>query len=158
VVHFARLAKEVHMKNTFLFSLIAAVFAGCGVPWLSSYDFESVNEARSIDQISVEDSSKVFFVSYPNPFPDKEFLWFAVFDEGPVEMHVHDLATDSLLSVYHFEKQDVPVYTIAVHEEQKHLTKCVVYVSGRMKCAKVYPVWRPINMPQFPTDYTIDQR
>jgi hypothetical protein len=115
-----------------------------------------VSEARAADQIVIEDSAKVFFATYPNPYTDKEFLWFASFVEGPVELYVHNTSNDSIEAVYRFEKQDIPVYTIALHREPERLVKCVLFVNGRRKCAKVYPAWEPIDIPQFDTQYTIE--
>lgn len=131
-------------------------FASCQTSLFSSFSYEDVNEQRAVEQTNFEDSAKVFFATYPNPYTDKEFLWFAVFVEGPVEMRVHDLESDALQSTYRFEKQDTPVHTIALHPKPEHLVKCVLFVNGRMKCAKVYPDWQPIPYPQFKTQYTID--
>ena len=138
---------------------LAAVWLGaCNTLFFGSYDYEDVNEARAPDQINMEDSAKVFFATYTNPYPDKQFMWFAVFVEGDVEMHVHDLETDSMLSVYKFEPQTPPLRTIAMHQDSTHLVKCLIYVGGRMKCAKVYPAWTPIPYPQFKTQYTVNYR
>ena len=133
----------------------AALLLSCKTLVFGSSDYEDVNESRAAEQTNLEDSAKVFFATYPNPYSDKEFLWFAVFTEGNVEMRVHDLESDSLQSVYRFEKQAAPVHTIALHQDKEHLVKCVVFVGGRMKCAKVYPGWFPLQIPQFRTKYTI---
>jgi len=134
------------------------VLASCQTLIFGSASYEDVNEARSGEQTHFEDSAKVFFATYPNPYPDKEFLWFAVFTDGIVEMHVHDFESDSLQSIYHFSKQDIPIHTIALHEDKLHLVKCVLFVDGRMKCAKLYPAWRPVQIPQFKTHYTIEAK
>ena len=73
-------------------------------------------------------------------------------------MHVHNIETDSLQYVYRFEKQETPLYTVPMHEDKEHLVKCVVFVDGHKKCAKVYPAWRPLHIPQFKTKYTIDSQ
>ena len=145
-----------HAKSLFLVGL--TVLAACGAMVFGSYRYEDVNEARAIDQTNFEDSTKVFFTTYPNPYPDKDFLWFAVYIEGLVEMHVHSLESDSLQSVYHFSKQDVPVHTVALHKNKEHLVKCVLYVNGRMKCAKVYTDWQPVELPQFKTHYVVTDK
>jgi hypothetical protein len=59
------------------------------------------------------------------------------------------------MSVYRFDKQDIPVHTIALHENKERLVKCVLFVDGHMKCVKMYPSWRPLPYPQFKTQYTI---
>lgn len=138
-----------------LFIVGVTFLAACRTSLFGSFSYEDVNEQRSAEQTNFEDSAKVFFATYPNPYPDREFLWFAVFVDGPVELRVHDLESDSLQSVYRFQRQDVPVHTIALHENRDHLVKCVLYIDGRMKCAKVFADWRPIPIPQFKTQYTI---
>ena len=130
----------------------------CNTLIFGSSSYEKVNQARSGEQTHFDDSANVFFASFPNPYQDKEFLWFAVFGEGVVEMRVHDFETDSLQCVYHFEKQEAPVYTIALHEDRDHLVKCVLLVDGHRKCAKLYPAWTPIQIPQFRTQYVIDTK
>lgn len=130
----------------------------CKTLVFGSSDYDVVSESRAGEQTNFEDSARVFFTTYTNPYPDKEFMWFAVFREGPVEMHVHNIETDSLECVYHFEKQDFPVHTVALHADQERLVKCVLFVDGRAKCAKLYPSWRPIQIPQFKTQYTIESR
>jgi hypothetical protein len=145
------------MKITIAALIVVATITagGCKTMLFGSYDYEDVDEARAQDQINMEDSTMVFFATYPNPYMDKEFMWFAVFITGEVEMYVHDLETDTVLSVYRFAAQTPPVHTIAIHEDRTHLVKCLLYVDGRMKCAKVYPAWTPIQFPQFETQYTI---
>ena len=138
-----------------LFIVGVTFLAACRTSLFSSFSYEDVNEKRAADQIHFEDSAKVFFATYPNPYTDKEFLWFAAFVDGPVELHVHDLESDSLQSVYRFQRQDIPLHTIALHENKDHLVKCVLYINGRMKCAKVFADWRPLPYPQFKTQYTI---
>lgn len=132
-----------------------ATLCACKALVYGSSNYETVNESRASDQVHFEDSLKVFFASYPNPYPDKQFMWFAVFVEGSVEMRVHNIESDSLEATYTFAKQDIPVYTIAMHEHPERLVKCVLFVDGRMKCAKMYPSWYPIQIPQFKTQYTI---
>ncbi len=150
------------MKTTtialWLILLCALLVASCKTLVFGSSDYEDVNESRAMEQVHFEDSAKVFFTSCTNPYPDKEFLWFAVFTKGVVEMRVHDLESDSLQSVYHFIKQETPVHTIALHNDRMHLVKCILFVDGRMKCAKVYPAWNPIQIPQFKTQYTISNK
>ena len=147
-------------QNYILLLAVASllVFVSCRTSLFSTFNYDDVNEQRAVEQTSFEDSAKVFFATYPNPYTDKEFLWFAVFIDGPVEMRVHDLESDALQSIYRFEKQDIPVHTIALHENNEHLVKCVLFVDGRMKCAKVYPDWRPLQYPQFKTQYTIEDQ
>lgn len=130
----------------------------CNSMIFGSSSYEKINQSRAIEQTHFEDSANVFFATFTNPYPDKEFLWFAVFGEGAVEMHVHDFETDSLQYVYRFEKQEAPVYTVSFHEDRAHLVKCVLFVGGHRKCAKLYPAWTPFQIPQFKTQYTIDTR
>ena len=136
----------------------AMLLTSCKTLVFGSSDYEDVNESRAVEQVHFEDSAKVFFASYVNPYPDKEFLWFAMFEEGVVEMRVHDFESDSLQYVYRFKKQATPVHTIALHQHKEHLVKCVLFVDGRMKCAKVYPAWFPLQIPQFKTQYTISDQ
>lgn len=145
------------MSRTLILILAAAMtlLGACRTSLFSSFSYEDVSEQRAPDQANFEDSAKVFFATYPNPYPDKEFLWFAVFIDGTVEMDVHDFESDSLQSVYRFMKQDVPVHTVPMHEDSSHLVKCVLFVDGRMKCAKVYHAWQPVQIPQFTTKYVI---
>ena len=130
----------------------------CNALIFGSSSYEKVNQARATEQTNFEDSTNVFFTVYTNPYKDKEFLWFAVFGEGLVEMHVYDVETDSLQYVYHFEKQDGPVYAVALHEDREHFVKCVLVVDGHKKCAKLYPAWIPLQIPQFRTKYAIETK
>jgi hypothetical protein len=139
--------------------LLTGVLLSCGTLLHRSYDFEDVTKARASDQTYFEDSSGVFFVEYFNPFPDKELLWFSSFIDGPVKLCVFDTATDSLETIYHFEEQEMPVYTIALHhEETARFVKCVVYVDGRPKCAKIYHAFFALPQPQWKTIYTVEER
>jgi hypothetical protein len=137
--------------------LLAAVltFPSCRTTLFGSFDYEDVNESRSTDQTYFEDSANVFFATYPNPYPDREFLWFATFVEGPVEMRVYDFATDTLSATYRFTAQDVAVHTIALHEVKDEFVKCVLFVGGRRKCAKLFPAFAPIPIPHWKTQYTV---
>jgi hypothetical protein len=147
------------MPSLRVFLLLAcAPFLSCSTSLFSTYDFADVSEARAVDQTSLEDSAKVFFATYPNPFTDREFLWFATFIEGPVELYVHNTLTDSVEQIYRFANQDIPVYTISLHPEQHRLVKCVLFVNGRRKCAKLYPAWYPIAPLGLKTHYTIEQK
>jgi hypothetical protein len=148
------------MKMTWIITAILSLLllGSCRTSLFSSYAIEDVSEQRAPEQTHFEDSAKVFFATYPNPYTDLSFLWFATYVEGPVEMRVYSLENDSLQAVYRFEKQDIPVYTIVTHEKPDHLVKCVVYVDGRMKCARVYNDWRAHQYPQFKTQYTISEQ
>jgi hypothetical protein len=144
------------MRHSISLFIVGVTFlAACRTSLFSSFSYEDVNEQRAADQTNFEDSAKVFFATYPNPYTDKEFLWFAVFVDGPVELRVHDFESDSLQSIYRFQQQDIPLHTIALHENKEHLVKCVLYINGRVKCAKVFADWRPLPYPQFKTQYTI---
>jgi hypothetical protein len=144
------------MRHSISLFIVGLTFlAACRTSLFSSFNYEDVNEQRAADQTNFEDSAKVFFATYPNPYTDKEFLWFAVFVDGPVELRVHDFESDSLQSIYRFHPQDIPLHTIALHENREQLVKCVLYVNGRVKCAKVFTDWRPLPYPQFKTQYTI---
>jgi hypothetical protein len=154
------LVTENPMKTTILIAgmLSFALLAACRTSLFSSYALEDVSRQRALEQTSFEDSAKVFFATYPNPYTDMSFLWFAVFVEGAVEMRVFSLENDSLQAVYRFEKQTVPVHTVVTHEKPDRLVKCVLYVDGRRKCAKVYSDWRAHQYPQFLTQYTISEQ
>ena len=145
-------------SSTVAILLTLLFLTACSTSLFSSYNLKDVSEARAEDQVTIEDSATVFFATYPNPYTDREFLWFASFVEGPVELYVHNSATDSIMAIYRFAKQDIPVYTISLHPKEDELVKCVVYVNGRMKCAKVYAAWTPMPMPQWKTQYTIEER
>ena len=134
------------------------IFWACNTLIFGPTSYEKVNQARAAEQTHFEDSANVFFASFTNPYQDREFLWFAVFGEGAIEMRVHDCETDSLQYVYRFAKQETPVYTVPMHKDDDHLVKCVLLVDGRKKCAKVYPSWIPIRIPQFRTQYVVDQK
>ena len=149
---------RIRRNILFLLAASTALIIACRTSLFSSFSYEDVSEQRAPDQTSFEDSAKVFFATYPNPYPDKDFLWFAVFVDGAVEMDVHDFESDSLRAVYRFMKQDIPVHTVAMHEDTSHLVKCILYVDGHRKCAKVYPSWHPVQIPQFTTQYTISDR
>jgi len=139
--------------------LLTGVLVSCGTLLHRSYDFEDVTTARASDQTYFEDSSGVFFVEYFNPFPDKELLWFSSFVEGAVKLYIYDTATDSLEAIFHFEEQEKPIYTIALHNANTdRFVKCVVYVNNRPKCAKIYHAFSPLPQPQWKTVYTIEKR
>jgi hypothetical protein len=73
-------------------------------------------------------------------------------------MHMHDVESDSLRFIYRFDKQEVPVHTVAFQQDEMHLVKCILFVDGRRKCAKLYPVGSAVQIPQFKTHYTIESR
>lgn len=128
----------------------------CALPLGMSYDREDLDTVRAFDQVYYEDSASVFFASFSNPMPDRDFLWFASFVEGPVQMQVHSTETDSLEAVYSFAPQDIPLYTIAQHREKDRMVKCVLFVNGRKKCAMLCTAWVPIQIPQWKTQYTVE--
>ncbi len=141
-----------------LVTSLLLIMNGCSTSLFSSYGLEDVSEARAEEQVTFEDSDSVFFATYPNPYPDRELLWFASFIEGPVELHVHNMMTDSLTAIYRFKPQDIPVYTLSLHHQNDRMVKCVLFVNGRRKCAKLYPAWTATPMPQWKTQYTIEER
>ncbi len=119
------------------------------------YSAERLQEGRLDNQVYFEDSVSVFFAGLTNAFPDKDLLWFAVLIDGRVTMAVHDAETDSIEAIYHFAKQDRPLHTIACRQDRTRMVKCVLYVDGRKKCARLYPAWEPL--PQnWRTQYTVD--
>ena len=105
--------------------------------------FENANRGRT-DQSYIEDSAHVFFAEYPNPFSDRSFVWFWCFEEGDVELSVHDALTDSVEAVYVFARQDGHYYSLAVHAtDPSRIVRCVVLVNGRAKCSKQFGRWIP---------------
>jgi len=143
-------------RQNFCF-LLTLCLGGCSSFLNPSYDYDDVTTKRIGDQSYFEDSLKVFFVDYPNPYPDKEVLWFASFLDGPVEMRVHDMADDSLVAVYRFEPQAAPVYPIAYRADNERPVKCVVVVDGRAKCARQMPWLYPLPVPQWGTSYSVEE-
>lgn len=135
------------------------MLVSCAALLHRSFDFEDVTKARASNQAYFEDSIAVFFVEYFNPFPDKELLWFSSFLEGPVKLYIFDTTSDTLEAIYHFEEQKMPVYTIALHhEETARFVKCIVYVDGRPKCARIYHAFSALPQPQWDTIYTVEAR
>jgi len=130
--------------------------ASCAIPIGTTYSRDDLNQARATDQAHFEDSATVFFANYHNPIQDKDFLWFASFAEGPVELHVHNTDTDSLEAVYKFAPQNIPLYTLAQRREKDRWVKCVLFVSDRPKCAKLYQAWYPIEASHWKTQYTVE--
>ena len=139
--------------------LLTPVFmiAGCSAFIRPSYEYDDVTAKRISDQSYFEDSLKVFFVEYPNPYRDKEVLWFASFLEGEVEMRLHDMTDDSLVAVYRFEPQTAPIYPIAYRADRERPVKCVILVDGRPKCATQVPWLYPLPVPQWGTRYTVKE-
>lgn len=139
-------------------ALIVMVVGACSIGCFQySYKYEEVSLRRDLDQTYFEDSTDVFFATYPNPYTDREFLWFASFAGGEVEMRVHNASNDSLISIYRFQDQQIPLYTLVCLPGGQELVKCVVYVDGRPKCAKLYPEWDPLQITYWTTQYTIEQ-
>jgi hypothetical protein len=139
--------------------IVAAVFIqGCFTPIGVSYSLEDLQENRAPDQVYFEDSATVFFSEYHNPYKDKEFLWFVSFAEGPVELRIHDTMTDTVQMVFHFDPQETPLYIITRMPEEERMVKCILYVDGRRKCAKLYPAWYPFPMSHWKTKYTVERR
>ncbi len=135
---------------------LITTLAGCQSLFQADYSLERLNAGRLQDQVYFEDSASVFFAEHTNAFPDKDLLWFTVLMDGPVEMHVHNMETDSLESVYRFKPQEIPLHTIACRQDISRAVKVVLLVAGRAKCARIYPAWYPL--PQnWTTQYTIEQ-
>jgi len=149
--------KAVDILPILAISLVLTMNA-CSTSLFSSYGLGDVGEARAEEQVSFEDRDSVFFATYPNPYPDRDLLWFASFIEGPVELRVHNTLSDSVIAILRFEKQDIPLYTISLHYDMEQSVKCVLFVNGKRKCAKLYPAWTAMPMPQWKTQYTIEER
>jgi hypothetical protein len=143
------------LRQNLLPSIALLLFGSCSALVFGSYDMEEVSKSRGQDQVYYEDSAKVFFVDYVNPFADKSLMWFASYLGGPVELRVHNTTTDSLERVFQFGAQPMPVYTLAMREDSTRLVKCVLFVNGRAKCARVYLAWEPLPIPQWKTNYTV---
>jgi hypothetical protein len=120
-----------------------------------TYSREDLGSVRAAEQVYFEDSASVFFASFANPMPDRDFLWFASFLEGAVRLDIHNVETDSLEAVFTFADQDIPLYTLAQHRENERKVKCVLFVDGRVKCATIVAAWSPIQVPQWKTQYTV---
>jgi hypothetical protein len=129
---------------------------GCARFMHPSYEYDDVSRKRVPDQTAFEDSAFVFFAEYPNPYENQEVLWIASFMDGPVEMSVHDMETDSVVAVYRFAAQEAPLYPMVYRSDPERLVKCVVLVGGRSKCAKIFPWIYPLPFPQWGTTYTIE--
>lgn len=140
--------------NGVVFSLL---LAGCSSFLNPTYDQDELSAKRDANQSYFEDSLEVFFFDYPNPYADKEVLWFAIFREGVVEMRNYDMQNDSLVAIYRFESQNAPVYPVAYHADESIPVKCVVYVDGRPKCAKQMPWMYPLAVPQWGTRYSVEE-
>jgi hypothetical protein len=129
----------------------------CIVQLHQSYEYGEVTKKRSADQVHFQDSLKVFFVDYVNPYPDKEVLWFSSYLEGPVEMEIHDAGNDSLEAVYRFEPQEMPLYAVAYRSDSNRLVKCVIRVNNQPKCARLCASFYPLPQPQWGTTYTVER-
>jgi hypothetical protein len=137
--------------------LSCAVIIPACVPNLGpSTDYNEALAHRNPDQISFEDSVKVFYADYVNPYQDKEVLWIASYVEGPVELRIYDMQNDSLETIIRFEQQDSPLYPLAYHADESRVMKCVVFAGGRAKCAKTFPEIHPLEHPQWGTTFTVD--
>lgn len=134
----------------------ACVLISCNVVHESD-KYEDLQKMRASDQTYFEDSSEVFFVDYPNAFSDKELLGFASYVDGPVEMRVVDAATDSVKLVYRFTEQAAHIFIVAYQPHPTHVVKCVLYVDGRPKCARMYTFERAVLIPQWRTKYSIEE-
>jgi hypothetical protein len=144
------------LSGLFPLASFIVMISGCQSLFQADYSLEKLNEGRLGDQVYFEDSASVFFAEHTNAFPDKELLWFTVLIGGPVEMHVHNMETDSIESIYRFKPQDIPLHTIACRQDITRIVKVVLIVDGREKCARMYPAWYPL--PQnWTTQYTIEQ-
>lgn len=119
--------------------------------------YEDLHKMRASDQTHFEDSAGVFFLDYPNAFADKELLAFASYVEGPVEMRVMDASTDSVKLVYKFANQVPRLFIVAYHPHPTHVVKCVLYVDGRPKCARMYTFDHAVPVPQWRTKYTLEE-
>ncbi len=137
--------------------VLAALLAACSSFLNPSYDFDELSAKRDPSQSYFEDSLTVFFFDYPNPYPDKEVLWFAAFEEGAVEMRIHNMENDSLVAIYRFQPQKAPVYPIAYRAEESVPVKCVIHVNDRPKCAKQMPWMYPLPVPQWGTEYSVEE-
>lgn len=136
---------------------LAALLAACSSFLNPSYDFDELSAKRDPNQSYFEDSLTVFFFDYPNPYPDKEVLWFAAFEEGAVEMRIHNMENDSLVAIFRFQPQKAPVYPIAYRAEESVPVKCVIHVNDRPKCAKQMPWMYPLPVPQWGTEYSVEE-
>jgi len=148
----------VIFSHTLRTVMITAVFlSGCASFLNPTYNYDDINAKRDPDQSYFEDSLNVFFFDYPNPYPDKEVLWFASYSEGPVEMRIHNMENDSLVAVYKFKPQKSPLYPIAYKADESVPVKCVVTVNGRPRCAKQMPWIYPLPVPQWGTEYSVEE-
>jgi len=145
-----------YVQHTLFLAGLCSSFVACALPIGTTYSREDLGQVRAPDQIHFEDSTSVFFAIYHNPIPDKDFLWFASFLEGPVEMRVHNTESDSIEAVYKFAAQDIPLYTLSQRRERGRWVKCVLFVNGRAKCAKLYEAWYPIEASHWKTQYTVE--
>ena len=137
--------------------IVSLLLAGCTSFLSPTHDLDDLSAKRDPGQSYFEDSLTVFFFDYPNPYPDKEVLWFAAFTEGSIEMRFHNMENDSLVAVYRFREQDSPVYPVAYRVEERDPMKCVIHVNNRPKCAKQMPRIYPLAVPQWGTEYSVEE-
>jgi hypothetical protein len=137
--------------------LLASLPGGCASFLNPSTDYEDVTKRRSAEQTYFEDSADVFFADFPNPYRDKEVLWFSSYAQGRVEVYLHDASNDFVTSILTFDKQESPLYPLVYHSAGERIVKCVIRVDGREKCAKLFPWILPLPHPQWGTSYTIEQ-
>jgi len=136
-------------------SIFLFILPSCTSFFYPEYSEEELQDMRLPEQVYFEDSLTVFFSEHVNAFADRDLMWFTVLRPGAVEMRVSNTETDSLEGIYHFEPQDIPLHTLACRVDKERLVKCVLFVDGRRKCAKLYPSWYPL--PQlWKTQFTIE--
>jgi len=122
----------------------------------ASERYEEVTTKRAADQVYFEDSLHVFFVDYTNPYSDREVLWISSYVEGSVKLHLHSMGDDSLKAIYHFKRQESPLYPVVYRTDRSRMVKCVILVDGRPKCARILPWIYPLPHPQWGTEYTVE--
>ena len=137
--------------------VLVVLLTACSSFLNPTYDIDDLSTKRDPSQSYFEDSLTVFFFEYPNPYPDKEVLWFAAFAEGEIEMRIHNMENDSLVAIYRFRHQEAPVYPIAYRADESVPVKCVVHVNNRPKCAKQMPWMYPLPVPQWGTEYSVEE-
>ena len=97
------------MKHPYLIIGLTGLLFSCASFLNPKPDYDEIDARRIYDQSYFEDSLKVFFFDYRNPYPDKEVLWFASYMEGDVAMKIHNMENDSLIATYRFAKQESPL-------------------------------------------------
>jgi hypothetical protein len=148
------------MRVTFYISVLLFSLLSCGNghPTIK----ERVYQARAGQ--SFEDSSTIFFVNYPNPFYDRQFILFYNGTGQDVEMRITD-SRDSLVHTYSVIGKQVGQYSLAFigRDRMGNVVNTTIgsgtasiWVANRKKCSIGSAIWSPgqyeLSVLPIPTD------